>query len=95
MKINDFKIKNYKPSNVHEYYKIEKENLAARRSTKHTKDKPIVELKAVPAKDGRLYNFVRETLPSNALEYIRSKGCTASQPRSSSKINNKFTHLIF
>ena len=69
-----FKIKNYKPYNVYEYYKIEKENLAARRSNKHTKDKPIVKLKAVPAKDGRLYNFIRETLPSDASEYIKSKG---------------------
>ena len=25
-------------------------------------------------RDGRLYNFIRETLPSDALEYIKSKG---------------------
>ena len=36
-----YMIKDYKPSNACKYYRIEKRNLATRRSTKHTKDIPI------------------------------------------------------
>ena len=36
-----YMIKNYKPSNSCKYNRIEKRNLAARRSTKHTKDTHI------------------------------------------------------
>ena len=36
-----YMIKNYMPSNSCKYNRIEERNLAARRSTKHTKDIPI------------------------------------------------------